>query len=185
VLFDPDAFARRRVDDLAAEFARRAIARRVRSMPAMKPRPRTDWRRRFGDTKPPKLVVLESDFAGIRAGSTLFIATPGLIANHVARIPAGEHREMQRLRNELARRHGAHATCPVTTAIYLRVVAEAAWDDLQDGASVDRVVPFWRAIDPASALARKLRCGPDWIRSMRDLEAGSPEVSSTGDAPAK
>jgi len=132
------------------------------------PKP-TDWRRRFRDAKPAKRVVLETDFAGIRAGSTLFIATPGLIANYIARIPAGECREIRRLRNELARRHEADATCPVTTAIYLRVVAEAAWDDLQDGAAIDGVVPFWRAIDP---VARKLRCGPDWIQAMRDAEAG-------------
>ena len=134
------------------------------------PKP-TDWRRRFRDAKPATRVVLETDFAGIRAGSTLFIATPGLIANYIARIPAGECREIRRLRNELARRHEADATCPVTTAIYLRVVAEAAWDDLQDGAAIDGVVPFWRAIDPESPIARKLRCGPDWIQAMRDAEA--------------
>jgi hypothetical protein len=138
------------------------------------PKP-TDWRRRFRDAKPAKRVVLETDFAGIRAGSTLFIATPGLIANYIARIPAGERREIRRLRNELARRHEADATCPVTTAIYLRVVAEAAWDDLQDGATIDSVVPFWRAIDPDSPIARKLRCGPDWIRSMQDGEAAGTD----------
>ena len=116
--------------------------------------------------------MLEADFAG----STLFIATPGLIANYIARIPAGECREIRRLRNELARRHEADATCPVTTAIYLRVVAEAAWDDLQDGAAIDSVVPNWRAIDPDSPIARKLRCGPDWIQAMRDAEAGGQDT---------
>ncbi|MFN8992093.1 MAG: hypothetical protein ACK5X3_00250 [Pseudomonadota bacterium] len=114
--------------------------------------------------------MLDTDFAGIRAGTLLFVATPGLIANYVARIPAGEVREIRRLRNELARRNDAEATCPVTTAIYLRVVAEAAWDDLQDGVPIDRVVPFWRAIEPDSPIARKLRCGSDWIRTMRESE---------------
>ncbi len=139
------------------------------------PKP-TDWRRRFRDAKPAKRVVLETDFAGIRAGSTLFIATPGLIANYIARIPSGERREIRRLRNELARRHEADATCPVTTAIYLRVVAEAAWEDLQDGATIDSVVPFWRAIDPESPIARKLRCGADWIQAMRDAEASGKDT---------
>lgn len=141
----------------------------------------TDWRRRFRDAKPAKRVVLETDFAGIRAGSTLFVATPGLIANYVARIPSGEVREVRRLRNELARRHDAHATCPVTTAMYLRVVAEVAWDDLQAGTPIDRVVPFWRAIEPDSPIARKLRCGPDWIRAMRESEAEA--AADTGAAP--
>lgn len=131
----------------------------------------TDWRRRFRDAKPAKRVVLETDFAGIRAGTMLFVATPGVIANYVARIPPGEVREVRRLRNELARKHDAQATCPVTTAMCLRVVAEVAWDDLQAGATLDTVVPFWRAIEPDSPIARKLRCGPDWIRSMREAEA--------------
>jgi hypothetical protein len=136
-------------------------------MTAKRPPKPTDWRRRFRDAKPARRVVLETDFAGIRAGNTLFIATPGLIANYIARIPAGE----RRLRNELARRHEADATCPVTTAIYLRVVAEAAWDDLQDGATIHSVVPFRRVIDPESPMARKLRCGADWIQAMRGAEA--------------
>jgi hypothetical protein len=38
------------------------------------------------------------------------------------------------LRRELAQVHGADATCPVSTAIFPRVVAEAAWDDVQAGA---------------------------------------------------
>jgi hypothetical protein len=145
-------------------------------MTTQRPPKPTDWRRRFRDAKPAKRVVLETDFAGIRAGSTLFIATPGLIANYIARIPSGERREIRRLRNELARRHEADATCPVTTAIYLRVVAEAAWEDLQDGATIDSVVPFWRAIDPESPIARKLRCGADWIQAMRDAEASGKDT---------
>lgn len=152
------------------------------SKPKRPPKP-TDWRRRFRDARPPKRVVLEADFAGIRAGSTLFIATPGLLANYAARVPAGEVRDIRRLRNELARRHEADATCPVTTAIFLRVVAEAAWDDLQDGEPIDRVVPFWRVVDPESPIARKLRCGPDWIRAMREGEAGTaplPEPPAAG-----
>jgi hypothetical protein len=131
----------------------------------------TDWRKRFGDDKQPKRVVLDTDFAGIRAGSTLYVSTPGVIANYVAKIPPGEVREIRRLRNELARRNDADATCPVTTAIFLRVVAEAAWDDLQDGMTIDRVVPFWRAIEPGSPIAKRLRCGAEWIRAMREAEA--------------
>jgi hypothetical protein len=139
-------------------------------IPKSRPTKPTDWRRRFKDAKPAKRVVLETDFVGIRAGSTHFIATLGLIAKYVARIPSGQVREIRRLRNELARRNDADATCPVTTAIYLRVVAEVVWDDLQSGTPIDGVVPFWRLIDPDSPIARKLRCGPDWIRSMRETE---------------
>lgn len=131
----------------------------------------TDWRKRFAAKKDPKVVVLESDFAGIKAGSRLFVATPGVIANYVQRIPAGQTRSIERLRNELARKHGAAATCPVTTAIFLRVVAEAAWDDLLAGAAPSAVVPFWRVIEPGSPIARRLRCDSRWIEVQRAVEA--------------
>jgi hypothetical protein len=131
----------------------------------------TDWRKRFRDKKEPKVVVLEIDFAGVRAGTKLFIATPGIVANYVARIPHGETRTIERLRNELARAHGATATCPVSTAIFLRVVCEAAWDDLNDGKSSDEVVPFWRAVEPESKIAKRLRCDAKWLAHMRESEA--------------
>lgn len=130
----------------------------------------TDWRKRFRDKKEPKVVVLETDFAGARAGTKLFIATPGIVANYVARIPRGETRTIERLRNELARAHGATSTCPVSTAIFLRIVCEAAWDDLNDGKSSDEVVPFWRAVEPDSKIAKRLRCDAKWLTHMRERE---------------
>lgn len=130
----------------------------------------TDWRRRCHDAKPAKRVVLEAPFAGIPAGATLFVATPALIARYVGNIPAGAVRELPRLRDDLARSNDADATCPVSTSIFLRVVAEAAWDELQGGIPLGEVTPFWRAVAPDSALAKKLRCGADWIRAMRASE---------------
>jgi 6-O-methylguanine DNA methyltransferase, DNA binding domain len=131
----------------------------------------TDWRKRFAAKKEPKVVVLETDFAGVKAGNKLYIATPGIIANYVASIPYGETRTIERLRNELARKHKAHATCPVSTAIFLRVVAEAAWDDLTEGALPQNVVPFWRVIDANSPIAKRLRCDSAWLTHMRAAEA--------------
>ncbi|MFN4274082.1 MAG: hypothetical protein ACK4F5_14830 [Aliihoeflea sp.] len=138
------------------------------------PRP-TDWRKRFDKAKPPKTVVLHTDFAGIKAGTTMFIASPGLIANYIQRIPAGETRSIARMRNELARRHAAQATCPVTTAIYLKLVAEVALQDLSEGMSVDKVVPFWRVIEKGSKLAGKLSCDAAYLEHLVSLEqATSP-----------
>ncbi len=135
----------------------------------------TDWRRRFDKARPPKTVVLATDFAGIKAGSTLYIGSPGVIANYIARIPAGETRTVERLRNELARRNGAQATCPVTTAIYLKVVAEVAIAELQEGRLRTDVVPFWRVIEPGSRIAARLSCDSAMIATYRELER-SPDA---------
>ena len=102
--------------------------------------------------------MLHTDCAGIKSGTTMFIGSPGVIANSIARIPVGETRSIERLRNELARQNGAQATCPVTTAIYLRIVAEVTLRDLADGRPTTDVVPFWRVISADSKIARKLSC---------------------------
>lgn len=132
----------------------------------------TDWRKRFGAAKDPHVVMLHTDFAGVKAGNMMLISSPGEIANYVARIPRGETRTMDRLRNELARKAGANAMCPVTAAIYLRVVAEVALTDLAEGRPLDQVVPFWRVVTPDSKVAQKLSCGPDHVAHLIALDQG-------------
>jgi hypothetical protein len=135
-----------------------------------KPKRPIDWRKRFDGAKPPKTLVLHTDFAGIKAGTMMHIASPGTIANYIARIPVGETRSIERMRNELARKNEAQASCPVTTAIYLKVVAEVALMELAEGKSVAEVVPFWRVIAPDSKIAKKLSCDSQIIEHYRLLE---------------
>ncbi|MEY4696971.1 MAG: hypothetical protein RIT14_1399 [Pseudomonadota bacterium] len=131
-----------------------------------------DWRKRFCAAKPPHVVTLAADFAGVRAGRSMLISSPWEIADYVVCIPRGETRSMDRLRNDLARRAGADAMCPVTAAIYLRVVAEVALADLDQGRRLDEVVPFWRVVTPASKVAQKLSCGPDHVAHLMALDGG-------------
>lgn len=121
--------------------------------------------------KPAHSVVLDKAFAGVPAGSRLLISCPleieGWLRNHV---PPGETRVVQQMRRELAALHGADAACPVSTAIFLRTVAEAAWDAIEAGVPVTAVAPFWRVVEPGSPLAKKLRAGSEWIRRQREVE---------------
>jgi hypothetical protein len=125
-------------------------------------------------TKPPHTAVLEKDFAGIPAGAKLLISSPLEIEAYLReRVPAGTTKDIPQLRRELAKRHKGDATCPLTTAIFLRIVSENAWDQIEAGAKHRDVAPFWRVVDPKSPLAKKLRAGPDWIARQRQTEAAS------------
>jgi hypothetical protein len=137
-----------------------------------RPKKPTDWRKRFKTAKAPHVVMLHTDFAGVKAGNSMLISSPGEIANFIARIPQGETRTIERLRNELARKAGATAMCPVTTAIYLKVVAEVALQDLAEGRRLDEVVPFWRVVLPDSKVAGKLSCGRDHVAHLIALDLG-------------
>lgn len=62
------------------------------------------------------------------------------------------------LRDELARRSKADATCPLTTGIFVRIVAEAAEEDRRTGKK--RITPYWRTIKDNGALNEKFPGGP-------------------------
>ncbi|HZF78428.1 MAG TPA: hypothetical protein VEZ89_01440, partial [Rubrivivax sp.] len=121
--------------------------------------------------KPPHTVTLDRDFAGIPAGSRLLISCPIELEDYLrTHVPAGTTKEIQQVRRELAALHKADATCPVSTSIFLRTVAEAAWDELESGKDISQVAPFWRVVDPKSPLAKKLRAGSAWIEQQRLAE---------------
>jgi hypothetical protein len=129
----------------------------------------TDWELRFDCNREPEVKVLEKAFAGIPQGSRMLVVTPSVIDAAVAEIPFGMIVEAARLRKTLAASFGAEHTCPVTTGIALRVVAERAYLRMQAG--VGSVTPFWWAIDPDCELAGKLACGREFIRRLRSAEA--------------
>jgi hypothetical protein len=128
--------------------------------------------------KEPKRVVLEKRFAGIPAGAILFVATPEIVAEYVRGIPSGQTRTVEQMRRDLAKRNKAEATCPVSTAIFLRSVAEISLKRLGEGASRENVVPFWRIIAPETPIAKRLALDPDWIAHQRALEAAEPSQYS-------
>jgi hypothetical protein len=135
----------------------------------MPSRPKT-WQDKI-QAKPPRTVVLDKDFAGVPAGARLLISCPLEVAHYLrTQVPPGETRAIQQMRRELARQHGADAACPVSTAIFLRTVAEAAWDQIEAGTAAAQVAPFWRVVEPSSPLAKKLRAGSEWIAQQRAAE---------------
>jgi len=118
-----------------------------------------------------KIVKLETDFAGIKADSMLFVATREIIEAYMYAIPRGECRTVHRLRNELAREYNCDATCPVSTAIFIRQVAEKALLELDYGKAINEVPPFWRLVEPDSNIAKKLEIDRSWIQLQREMES--------------
>lgn len=128
---------------------------------------------RLAENKEPKKVVLEKNFAGVSKGSLLFVGTPQIVADYMRRIPYGQTRTIDRMRRELARRRKCDATCPVSTAIFIRIAAQAAIDEMDGGTPVTDVIPFWRLIAPEDKVANKLTIEREWIETQRNIETGT------------
>lgn len=123
------------------------------------------WQEKFDTKKEPVVKRLDKDFADIEAGETMLISTPLMITDYINSIPASENRDLQSMRRDLAMAAGADKTCPVTTGIFTRIVAERGLELMAE--NKPPVAPFWKVIDPASPLAKKLSCGPDVIAQLR------------------
>jgi len=77
------------------------------------------------------------------------------------------------MRKELARRRKCDATCPVSSAIFIRIAAQAAISDLENGKSPDEVTPFWRLLTSKDKIAKRLTIDPQWLDMQRELEQTS------------
>lgn len=130
---------------------------------------------RLAQKKDPKKIVLDKDFAGIKAGQLMLVGTPQMVDKYVRKIPEGETRTMIRVRNELARRNKCDAMCPVSTSIFMRIVSEAALEAIDAGASPADVTPFWRVVGPGDKIAKKLSVDSEWLSHQRELEQSSAD----------
>jgi hypothetical protein len=129
------------------------------------------WIEKLEKEKVPQVKRLDKDFADMEAGGLMLIASPKIIEAYIQKIGEGKHIPLKALRNDLALEHEADYTCPVTTGIFLRIIAEANYEKWQKGSPIDTLTPFWRVIDPNSALAEKLSFGKEFLeeRILQEL----------------
>ena len=86
----------------------------------------------------------------------MLVPTPLLIDGLIRKIPRGKLATVGQLREKLARDHGADLTCPLTTGIFLRIIAEVAEEDLKEGR---KATPYWRVIRQDGSLNEKFPRG--------------------------
>jgi hypothetical protein len=129
------------------------------------------WRQKIESAPEPHVDRLAKDFGGGKAGDLMFIASPKLVRDYIAAIPHGATRDIQEMRREFAGRNAADVTCPITSSIFVRIVSEAAIDEMTAGARPEAVTPFWRIVDPKGPIAKKLSCAQNFVADMRRKEA--------------
>ena len=114
-----------------------------------------------------KIKTSTKSFADIEEGSKMLVATPLIIDSYIKKIPFGTVTNLSSLRDDLAFEFQVDKTCPVSTAIFLKIVANASYEELGLGIDISEVAPFWRVVDPNSKLAKKLNCGIEFIINQR------------------
>ncbi|MEI1249556.1 hypothetical protein [Rhizobium aouanii] len=100
----------------------------------------------------------------------MLIPSQQMVAEQIRSAPEGVLTEVGTLRRRLAAQYGADACCPVTVQRHLRAIAELSFGALEKGEPVSTVTPYWRMVDPASLLAKRLAGGPTFIRERLAAE---------------
>lgn len=132
------------------------------------------WAEKMKPDATHQVKTTDKDFADIPAGSSMLIATPTIVDEYVRNITEGTHVSIKQMREDLAATFDAAYTCPVTSGIFLRTVAENAYEELSKGKNIKDIAPFWRMIDKQAPVAKKLACGIDFITEQRKAEGLAP-----------
>ncbi|GIS18557.1 MAG: hypothetical protein CM15mP120_04730 [Pseudomonadota bacterium] len=111
------------------------------------------------------------DFAGIRPEQHV-CGHAKIVDEFINKMPYGRFITMPELRADLAIEYDCDATCPVSTAIFLRVVAEAALEHLEQGAKTADITPFWRVVAPGDKVSARLPIDQKWLEARRQEELG-------------
>jgi hypothetical protein len=128
------------------------------------------WIEKLHEKKEPQVKKIDKDFWGYTKGDSMYISTPQIIEDYIKQIAKGKSVDTVTMRNDLAVENNAVFTCPLTTGIFLRIVAEAANEQLQQGVALKNITPFWRMIEPNSPMAKKLSFGQDFLKEQRKKE---------------
>jgi hypothetical protein len=130
----------------------RAVKRRRDEMPK-------SWREKF-DNPPkglPKIVMAPPKREKTFGGRRVLIATPLLIDALIRKVKEGKLITLSQIRERLAKDFKADSTCPLTTGIFVRIVAEVAEEDRRAGKK--QVTPYWRVIRDDGSLNEKFPGG--------------------------
>jgi hypothetical protein len=109
-------------------------------------------------------------------GASMLISTPQEVDAVVGRVKKGKLATINTLREVLARQHKTTITCPVTTGIFMNIVAKAAGEMEEMGSK--KVTPYWRVLKSDGTLNDKYPGGA--AGQKKRLEAEGFKVVKKG-----
>jgi alkylated DNA nucleotide flippase Atl1 len=117
---------------------------------------RIPWREKLEKPQQPKIVKIPPSMARFGKG-TMLIPTPKLVDDLLREVPKGKLVTVGEIRKRLANDFAVDVTCPLTTGIFVRIVAEAAEENRANGRQ--RITPYWRVVKDDGGLNPKFPGG--------------------------
>lgn len=128
------------------------------------------WIEKFNNGRVPVVEILDKPFGGMKQGDKMLIATPKVVEEYLFGLKKKQSRTVAEMRNDLAKQFKADGTCHLTASIFLRIVSEVNLERIAKGEKASKIAPFWRVVDEKSSIAKKLSCGHEQIKKLRNAE---------------
>lgn len=143
---------------------------------------RKSWQEKMENPNLPKLEPIPPKMRERYGTGTLLIPSPREVEALIRAVPEGRTITVSKIRDDLAGKHGADVTCPLTTGIFIRIAAEAAEESARAGA--DTVTPYWRVVKEDGSLNPKFPGGVK-RQAHRLREEGHHIVQGKGNRPPR
>jgi hypothetical protein len=147
------------------------------------PRMRKTWRQKLEEKHPEhgKVVDVPPKMQNRFLVGKMLIPKPLDIDALIQRIPKGKLATVLQIRDKLAKDAKANCCCPLTTGIFLRIVAEVAEEDLRNGKKY--VTPYWRVIKAGGSLNERFPGGVHAQATHLEKEGHIIELDSSRKPP--
>ncbi|MBK9109581.1 MAG: hypothetical protein IPM92_14710 [Saprospiraceae bacterium] len=118
---------------------------------------RTSWNVKMDKPALPEIKTGPVEWNERFGGNKMVIPTPRLIEKIIFEIPTSKTLKLTQLREHIAEECKADYACPLTTGIFLRIVAEYAEELKKEGEL--KIPPYWRIIRDDGSLFEKFPGG--------------------------
>ena len=125
---------------------------------------------------PAKVVTIPPRMQKRFGRGKMLIPSPLDVEALIRKTPRGKTITPAEIRDKLAKAAGVNCACPMTTGIFVRIVAEAAAEEARAGKS--RITPYWRVVRDDGSLHEKFPGGP--AAQAEHLEAEGHQIDRSG-----
>ncbi len=126
--------------------------------------------------RPAKLVTIRPKFQKRYGRGKMLVPAPRDVEALIRKTPRGKLTTSAEIGDKLAHAAGAKCSCPMTTGIFIWMIAQAAEANARAGKS--RITPYWRVVRPDGSLNEKF---PGGLAAQADyLEAEGHTIDRSG-----
>jgi hypothetical protein len=143
---------------------------------------RKSWKEKLHNQDHSKIIQIPPRMAKRLGSGTMLIPKPLDVDALIRKTKKGKLVTVSEIRSRLARDNNVDTTCPLTTGIFVRIVAEAAEEDRRNGKK--QVTPYWRVIRDDGSLNDKFPGGAA-AQARRLKEEGHSVLRGKGNQPPK